>query len=87
MAELVMRDLDERLERRLREQAAARGHSIEDEARDILIAALDIPQTGGAESVRPGLGTRMAQRFAGLGARAEDFPELRGEEVKAATFE
>ena len=37
---MTIRDIDEKLMARLRVQAATHGHSIEDEARDILRAAL-----------------------------------------------
>lgn len=40
MASITIRNLDEPLKRRLRLQAARRNHSMEDEARDILRAAL-----------------------------------------------
>ena len=41
MASITVRNLDEGLKRRLRIQAAENGHSMEQEARDILRAALD----------------------------------------------
>ena len=40
MASLTIRDLDETVKSRLRVRAAVRGHSMEEEARDILRGAL-----------------------------------------------
>lgn len=40
MASMTIRDIDEKLKSRLRVQAARHGHSMEDEARDILRSAL-----------------------------------------------
>lgn len=42
MASITIRDLDERLKGRLRVQAAQHGRSMEEEARDILRAALSL---------------------------------------------
>ncbi|MDP3288256.1 MAG: plasmid stabilization protein [Methyloversatilis sp.] len=45
MATMTIRNIDDRLEARLRTLAARSGRSIEDEARDILRAALsDVPE-------------------------------------------
>lgn len=44
MASMTIRNLDEQLKRRLRIRAATRGRSMEDEARDILRAALSTEQ-------------------------------------------
>jgi len=81
LAQLIVRNLDEDVKRRLRERAERRGKSMEAEARDILSNAL-------AEAERPneGLGTRIAARFAELGLDKE-IEELRGEEARPADFE
>jgi plasmid stability protein len=81
MAQLIVRNIDEDVKRRLRERAERRGKSMEAEARDILSSAL-------AETERPavGLGTRIAARFAGLGLDRE-IEELRGGEARPADFE
>ena len=48
MASMTIRNIDERLKARLRMRAARHGRSMEDEARDILRAALSqSPRTGG----------------------------------------
>ena len=62
MASLTIRNLEEALKGRLRVQAASRGHSMEEEARHILRAALSKPAP--RES---GLVERIRQRFAPLG--------------------
>ena len=55
MATMTIRNIDEQLKARLRVQAAIHGRSMEDEARDILRAALSIEPAHGAtliESIR-----------------------------------
>ncbi len=62
MATLTIRDLDDELKRSLRMRAASRNRSMEEEARQILRAALqDTPATG------TDLGLRIRARFSGLG--------------------
>jgi antitoxin FitA len=51
MAAMTIRDMDEQLETRLRRQAALHGHSMEDEARDILRAALSTEPVRGKSLV------------------------------------
>jgi len=46
MAELIIRNLDEDLGERLRIRAAEHGHSMEDEAKDILRMALSLRAAG-----------------------------------------
>jgi len=62
MATLTIRDLDESLKRDLRVRAASRNRSMEEEARQILRAAL-------LESPAPAkdLASRIRARFVGLG--------------------
>lgn len=62
MASLTIRNLEDTLKGRLRVQAASRGHSMEEEARHILRAALS--KSAPRES---GLVERIRQRFAPLG--------------------
>ena len=54
MASITIRNLDEALKRKLRVRAAHRNHSMEDEARDILRAALAEPVAAGnlADAIR-----------------------------------
>ena len=63
MATLTIRDLDETLKRSLRIRAASRNRSMEEEARQILRAALQ--QVTVVPSVD--LAPRIRARFAGLG--------------------
>lgn len=80
MAQLLVRNLDEDVKRRLQERAARRGHSMEEEVRDILrTAAAAFDDQPRAEP----LGTRIVRRFAGLGLR-EDLPELHGHAARPA---
>lgn len=46
MASMTIRNIDEQLKSRLRVQAAHHGRSMEDEARDILRAALSTEESG-----------------------------------------
>lgn len=62
MATLTIRNLDDPLKARLRMRAAARNRSMEEEARQILRAALQEP----APQTRD-LGSRIRERFASLG--------------------
>ena len=77
MAALTIRDLDEDVKQSLRVRAAHRRHSMEEEARQILRAALlnDTP----ASSVD--LGSRIRARFAGLGGI--DLPMAEREAVRS----
>ena len=62
MASMTIRNLDDGLKQRLRIRAAAHGRSMEDEARDILRAALS------TDEVRPSnLAAAMRARIAPLG--------------------
>ena len=76
MATLSIRDLDETLERALRTRAASRNRSMEDEARQILRAALL-----GAPGPTGDLVSRIRARFAGLGGI--DLPIARREPLRA----
>ena len=62
MATLTIRNLDDPLKSRLRMRAAARNRSMEEEARQILRAALQEPVVQTLD-----LGTRIRARFAALG--------------------
>jgi antitoxin FitA len=62
VATLTIRNLEDPLKSRLRLRAAARNRSMEEEARQILRAALQEPATPGLD-----LGARIRARFAPLG--------------------
>ncbi|HMK78403.1 MAG TPA: Arc family DNA-binding protein [Xanthobacteraceae bacterium] len=73
MAQLVVRNLEPGVKTRLQKRARKHGHSMEEEVRAILRDAVkreDRPSEG--------LGTRIANRFRGIGLK-EPIPELRGE--------
>jgi len=80
MAQVVVRNLDEAVKKRLKQRAAKRGHSMEREIREILTDAV-----GSEEASAEGLGTRIARRFAGKGLDFE-IPEWRGEQPRPAKF-
>lgn len=79
MAQFIVRNLEDDVKKRLKQRAARRGLSMEEEVRQILRNAVN------DEAVPVALGSRIAARFNGLGFTA-DLPELRGEEVREARF-
>jgi plasmid stability protein len=81
MAQVIVRNLEDAVKRKLKRRAARHGHSMEEEIRDILRNAVK-------EEGRPerGLGSAIAARFKGIGLE-EDIPELRGFPVKPAIFD
>lgn len=81
MAQLVVRKLEDDVKQRLRQRAARRGRSLEDEVRDILRDAVKAE-----ERPAPGLGTQIAALFAGIGLDS-DVPELRGYTIEPPSFE
>jgi antitoxin FitA len=72
---LTIRRLDERLKARLRMRGAARGRSMEEEARQILQAALSAPTVK-----PPNIADSIRELFAPLGG--VELPELPDEMVK-----
>jgi len=77
MAQFTVRNLEDEVAQRLKQRAAQRGRSMEEEVRRILREAVRDPL-----APQPP-GTRMAARFAGLGFTGA-LPELRGQEVRPA---
>ena len=69
MASITVRNLEEGLKRRLRIRAAENGRSMEQEARDILRAALDQERSTGKN-----LASAIRARFAPLGGVELDLP-------------
>lgn len=67
MSTLTVRNLDDDLKTRLRVRAAQNGRSMEAEAREILRASL-------ATQPRTGLGSRIHDRFSGLGLDELEIP-------------
>ena len=82
MAQVVVRNLDETVKKRLQQRAARRGRSMEAEIRDILAEA--VGENGTSEE---GLGTLITRHFAGKGRGIDfDIPEWRGERARPARF-
>ena len=83
MAQILVRNLEDRLKERLQSRAKRNGQSMEAEARDILRNALreDKAPSGG-------LGTEIANMFRGVGLKeGEEIPELRGYTMEVPDFE
>jgi len=80
VAQLIVRNIEEDVKKRLQRRAARHGRSMEEEVRDILRTALTDEDRHVAA-----LGSRLAARFAGLGLDQE-IPELRGAVAQPASF-
>ena len=81
MAQFVVRNIENGVKARLQRRARRNGRSMEEEVRDILRNAVneqDVPAGG--------LGTEISALFAKTGLDF-DIPELRGHEIKPASFE
>jgi len=68
MATITIRNLEDEVKQALRLSAARHGWSMEEEARNILRRACLVEQ-------QPGLGTKLAERFATLGGVELSIPE------------
>jgi plasmid stability protein len=83
MAQILVRNLEDRLKTRLQRRAKRHGQSMEAEARDILRNALREE-----EAPAGGLGTEIANMFRGIGLKeGEEIPELRGYNFEIPDFE
>jgi plasmid stability protein len=80
MAQLLVRNLEDRLKVRLQRRARTHGRSMEEEAREILRNALR------EEEPARGLGTEIAALFRDRGLQ-EEIPELRGHAARPAVLE
>lgn len=81
MAQVIVRNLEEDVKRKLKRRARRHGRSMEEEVRDILRDAIKEEDRSGG-----GLGSEIAALFKGIGID-QDIPELRGQELKPATFD
>ena len=81
MAQLIVRNLDDSVKRKLQRRAARHGRSMEEEVRDIL---RDAVRNEGKP--RKGLGTEIAKLFKGIELE-EPIEELRGYDIKPPEFE
>jgi plasmid stability protein len=80
MSQLVVRNLEESVKTRLRRRASRRGHSMEEEVREILRNAVRVEESAPAP-----LGSRIRDRFARIGLE-DDIAEFRGEKARHADF-
>lgn len=80
MAQLIVRNIEEIVKRRLKKRADAHGRSLEGEVREILRKAVDTTRAPDQTA----FGTRFAAYFAGIGVELERPPR---EPVRAINFE
>jgi plasmid stability protein len=81
VAQFVVRNIENRVKAQLQRRAKRNGRSMEEEVRDILRNAVveqDVPAGG--------LGTEISALFTKIGLDS-DIPELRGHQIKPASFE
>jgi antitoxin FitA len=81
MAQVIVRNLDDSVKRKLQRRAAKHGRSMEEEIRDILRDAVKDEERG-----QPGLGTRIAARFKGI-ELDEPIQEFRGYTIEPPKFD
>ena len=82
MAQLIVRNLEEKVKRRLRQRAKSHGRSMEEEARVIIrdaVRAKSSPQTG--------LGTQLVKLFAGKVPKDFKIVEMRGGRYRVPKFD
>jgi plasmid stability protein len=80
MAQFVVRDIENAVKARLQRRARHNGRSMEEEVREILRNAVNEQEVPAG-----GLGTEIAALFNKVGLHS-DIPELRGHEIKPASF-
>ena len=81
MAQVIVRNLEDTVKRKLQRRAARNGRSMEEEIRDILRNAV-------RDEARPrkGLGTEIAELFKGIELE-EPIEELRGFDIRPPDFD
>ena len=82
MAQLIVRNLDESVKRRLRARAKSHGRSMEEEARLIIREAVKE-----SSSKEEGLGTRLVKIFAGKVPKEFKIVEMRGGGYRIPKFD
>jgi plasmid stability protein len=82
MAQLIVRNLENEVKKRLQLRAIRHGCSMEEEVRDILRNAVKDDY----RHPTAGLGTELAALFAGIGFDAE-IAELHGHVIRPASFD
>ncbi len=81
MTELLVDEIEDDVLEKLQKRALSHGRSTKEEVREILRNAVRTE-----DNTRPGLGTRLADRFRGIGLEQE-IPELRGYPAEPADFD
>jgi antitoxin FitA len=82
MAQLLVRNIEDKVKARLQHRAKLHGRSMEEEVRDILRAAVNEEDKG----PKVGLGTEISRIFAKHGLD-EPIQELRGYTIEPPNFE
>jgi len=82
MAQIVVRNIEESVKTRLKRRATRHGRSMEEEVRTIL---RDVVKREERTKTTEGLGTAIANEFAGIGL-SEEIPEWRGYSVRLPKF-
>jgi plasmid stability protein len=85
MATIVIRNLDEKVKRRLQVRAALNGRSMEAEARELLSRGAE--KTPEASTLHRGLGTAIHDLFAPLGGVELQIPSRRKSHRPIPTFD
>lgn len=86
MAQLVVRNLEESVKRRLKRRAAKNGRSLEGEVREILSLSVKKEPLANAEN-RKGFGTLLVEHFAGKVPPEFRIPNIRDEMPTPAKFD
>ena len=81
MAQVIVRNLEDAVKRKLQRRAAKHGRSMEEEVREILRDAVK-----DESRAQPGLGTRIAARFRGIELE-EPIREFRGYTIEPPKFD
>ncbi|HXL98594.1 MAG TPA: hypothetical protein VN932_01590 [Rhizomicrobium sp.] len=88
MAQLVVRDLEESVKRRLKQRAVKHGRSLEGEVREILRSATAVVRKRTRRTGHEkGLGTQLMEIFAGKVPPEFEIPNFRNEPVRAVDFD
>jgi antitoxin FitA len=77
MAQLLVRNIEESVKRRLKKRAEANGRSLEGEVREILRSAADVSKRPDQKN----FGTRFASYFADIGVDLEPLPKEYAEPI------
>jgi len=86
MAQLVVRNLEDSVKRRLKRRAVKNGRSLEGEVREILSASVKPGQRKKAVPGKKGFGTRLAEIFAGTDPPDFVNRAFRDEPVRSVDF-